>query len=106
MSHLKDILRSSKPFQIARSNYRQKRVAAGLAPDLVPHSEYVRMRDGTLLWTTYWDPRLSSTEQLPTLLVRSPYTVLGTQNMADLYVPFGFAVVEQASWCFVFCFEI
>lgn len=29
------------------------------------------------------------------LLIRSPYSALGTENMADLYVPFGFAVVEQ-----------
>lgn len=52
-------------------------------------------RDGTLLYTVYWDPRLDSKTQIPTVVVRSPYGWLGTENMALLYVPFGFAVVEQ-----------
>jgi predicted acyl esterase len=32
--------------------------------------------------------------QVPTVIVRSPYGILGTQNIADLYLPFGFAAVE------------
>ncbi len=44
---LDDIFSNSLPFLKSRDEYRAKRVAAGLAPDLVPHSEFVRMRDGT-----------------------------------------------------------
>ncbi len=62
---------------------------------LLPHHGNVAMRDGVELWTTYWDPRLSSRERLPTVFVRSPYGENGTERVADLYVPFGFAVVTQ-----------
>ncbi len=84
-------IRTSPLYQSAMKRMRAERVARGLTPDVVPHSEYVRMRDGTLLWTTYWDPRLDPLHELPVVLVRSPYTILGTQNMADLFLPFGFA---------------
>lgn len=74
--------------------WRAQRVAHGLSPEVLPHFTKVRMRDGVELWTAYWDPHLGR-KKVPTVLVRSPYGILGTQNMALLYVAYGFAVVEQ-----------
>jgi hypothetical protein len=56
--HVVATIKGSVAYQTAAKRYRAQRVARGLTPDILPHSEYVRMRDGTLLWTTYWDPRL------------------------------------------------
>lgn len=53
------------------------------------------MRDGTLLYTVYWDPRIRASDQLPAVLIRSPYGFLGTENMAALYAAYGFVAVGQ-----------
>jgi hypothetical protein len=47
-SRVQSILRSSRAYKIANKEYRAKRVAAGLSPDVVPHTQYIRMRDGTV----------------------------------------------------------
>ncbi len=70
--HVVATIKGSLSFQLASKRYRTQRVARGLSPSVLPHSEYVRMRDGTLLWTTYWDPRLDPNEAVPTVIVRSP----------------------------------
>jgi putative CocE/NonD family hydrolase len=53
------------------------------------------MPDGVGLFTVVWDPRIDSTERIPTIFVRSPYGPEGSQNIADTYIPFGFAIVMQ-----------
>ena len=93
--HIVSTLKESPYYKKAAAQHRAERVRHGLSPEIVPHVEYVRMRDGTELFTEYWDPRIDPLKQVPTVLVRSPYGILGTENMADLYLPFGYVAVEQ-----------
>ncbi|EDQ84487.1 uncharacterized protein MONBRDRAFT_39252 [Monosiga brevicollis MX1] len=51
------------------------------------------MRDGVQLWTVFLN--LHSEGTWPTVVIRSPYGPDGTENLADLFLPFGFVVVEQ-----------
>lgn len=67
----------------------------GLLSSILPKAFNLTMRDGVKLWTTWWDPRLDADTRLPTVMVRSPYGAGGTERLADLYVPFGFAMVSQ-----------
>lgn len=45
------------------------------------------MRDGVKLWTRVAD--LQKPGRYPTVLIRSPYGPTGTENLDDLYLPFG-----------------
>ena len=40
-------IKQSKHWQRANAEFRARRVAAGLSPNVIPHSEYVRLHDGT-----------------------------------------------------------
>ena len=88
------VLKTSQTLQDAHRAYRDARISAGLHPDLIPHITYIKMRDGVKLFTLWWDPRIGD-EKVPTVIVRSPYSPFGTENMATLYFPFGYSVVEQ-----------
>eukprot|EP00049_Salpingoeca_infusionum_P000209 m.38130 g.38130 ORF g.38130 m.38130 type:complete len:625 (-) comp10159_c0_seq1:1879-3753(-) len=55
---------------------------------------YMTMRDGVRLWTGLIDLHPPNVT-VPTVLLRSPYGADGTENLDDLFLPFGFNVVQQ-----------
>lgn len=55
-------------------------------------STMLEMRDGVKLFTVFWT---LGDQRMPTVVCRSPYGEEGTENLADLYLPFGFASVMQ-----------
>lgn len=51
-------------------------------------SVYVPMRDGVKLHTTVISPAFSSKSKWPVVIDRSPYGVLGTELLADVFLLF------------------
>ena len=58
-------------------------------------SVYVPMRDGVKLHTTVISPAFSTKSKWPVVIDRSPYGVLGTELLADVFLLFDYVAIGQ-----------